>query len=78
MTAPPATASRQGDSVGTDGVFIGVTPHGGHPSKTRAWIDFQNDSRKDVKLVREVFRSIEHVKRTPTTGMATDQSRPRT
>ncbi|MDB5568519.1 MAG: sarcosine oxidase subunit alpha [Tardiphaga sp.] len=64
------------DSVGTDG-FIGVTPHGGHPSKTRAWIDFQNDvTAKDVKLaIREGFRSIEHVKRYTTTGMATDQGK---
>ena len=64
------------DSVGLD-CFIGVTPHGGRPSRTRAWIDFQNDvTEKDVKLaVREGFRSIEHVKRYTTTGMATDQGK---
>ena len=68
--------TAKADSVGTDG-FIGVTPHGGHPSKTRAWIDFQNDvTEKDVKLaIREGFRSIEHVKRYTTTGMATDQGK---
>ena len=64
------------DSVGTDG-FIGVTPHGGSAAKTRAWIDFQNDvTEKDVRLaIREGFRSIEHVKRYTTTGMATDQGK---
>jgi sarcosine oxidase subunit alpha len=70
------TFAVHADSVGTDG-FIGATPHGGHPSKTRAWIDFQNDvTAKDVKLaIREGFRSIEHVKRYTTTGMATDQGK---
>jgi sarcosine oxidase, subunit alpha len=64
------------ESVGTDG-FIGATPHGCDPLKTRAWIDFQNDvTEKDVKLAtREGFRSIEHVKRYTTTGMATDQGK---
>ena len=64
------------DSVGSDG-FIGVTPHGGDSSGTRAWIDFQNDvTEKDVRLaIREGFRSIEHVKRYTTTGMATDQGK---
>jgi sarcosine oxidase subunit alpha len=70
------TFAVHADCVGTDG-FIGVTPHGGHLSKTRAWIDFQNDvTAKDVKLaIREGFRSIEHVKRYTTTGMATDQGK---
>ncbi|MGL4284995.1 MAG: glycine cleavage T C-terminal barrel domain-containing protein, partial [Phreatobacter sp.] len=66
----------EADSVGTDG-FIGATPHGRNPLKTRAWIDFQNDvTEKDVRLAtREGFRSIEHVKRYTTTGMATDQGK---
>ncbi|CAN5332165.1 sarcosine oxidase subunit alpha [soil metagenome] len=73
-TAPSFTANA--DSVGTDG-FIGVTAHGQNPSKSRAWIDFQNDvTEKDVRLaIREGFRSIEHVKRYTTTGMATDQGK---
>lgn len=43
----------------------------------KAFIDFQNDvTAKDVRLaVREGFRSIEHIKRYTTTGMATDQGR---
>ena len=43
----------------------------------KAFVDFQNDvTAKDVKLaVREGFRSIEHIKRYTTTGMATDQGK---
>ncbi|MDB5503304.1 MAG: sarcosine oxidase subunit alpha [Tardiphaga sp.] len=74
--ADTITFSTTADSVGTDG-FIGVTPFGGPSSKARAWIDFQNDvTAKDVRLaIREGFRSIEHVKRYTTTGMATDQGK---
>ena len=45
--------------------------------KTKSFIDLQNDSTaKDIKLaLREGFRSIEHVKRYTTTGMATDQGK---
>ena len=59
------------------GGFIGSTPHARNPLKTRAWVDFQNDvTSKDVRLAtREGFRSIEHVKRYTTTGMATDQGK---
>ena len=43
----------------------------------RAFVDLQNDvTAKDIGLaVREGFRSIEHVKRYTTTGMATDQGK---
>jgi len=43
----------------------------------RAFVDFQNDvTSKDLKLAaQEGFRSIEHVKRYTTTGMATDQGK---
>ncbi|NNE57981.1 MAG: sarcosine oxidase subunit alpha [Hellea sp.] len=46
-------------------------------SKTKAFVDFQNDvTDKDIKLaVREGFHSIEHVKRYTTNGMATDQGK---
>jgi len=42
-----------------------------------AFVDFQNDvTTKDLTLaVREGFRSVEHVKRYTTTGMATDQGK---
>ena len=43
----------------------------------RAWIDFQNDvTVKDVgQAARENFRSVEHMKRYTTLGMATDQGK---
>ncbi len=43
----------------------------------RAFVDWQNDvTAKDLHLaLREGFRSIEHVKRYTTTGMATDQGK---
>ena len=43
----------------------------------RQWVDFQNDvTLKDVALAaRENFRSVEHLKRYTTLGMATDQGK---
>ena len=48
-----------------------------NPAKAKAFIDFQNDvTAKDIRLaVREGMRSIEHVKRYTTNGMATDQGK---
>ncbi|WP_409432973.1 sarcosine oxidase subunit alpha [Litorimonas sp. RW-G-Af-16] len=45
--------------------------------KQKAFVDFQNDvTEKDIKLaVQEGFKSIEHVKRYTTNGMATDQGK---
>ncbi|NRB20465.1 MAG: sarcosine oxidase subunit alpha family protein [Rhodobacteraceae bacterium] len=47
------------------------------PGKGRAWLDFQNDvTVKDVKqAAAENFRSVEHMKRYTTQGMATDQGK---
>lgn len=47
------------------------------PGKGRAWLDFQNDvTVKDIKqAAQENFRSVEHVKRYTTQGMATDQGK---
>ena len=47
------------------------------PASAKAFVDFQNDvTAKDIRLaVREGFRSIEHVKRYTTNGMATDQGK---
>ncbi|MDE3176368.1 MAG: sarcosine oxidase subunit alpha family protein [Pseudomonadota bacterium] len=44
---------------------------------TKAFVDFQNDvTARDIKLAtREGMRSIEHIKRYTTTGMATDQGK---
>ncbi len=57
--------------------FIGALPHDRKPERVRAFLDFQNDvTAKDVKLaVQEGFRSIEHIKRYTTAGMATDQGK---
>ncbi|MBA3908872.1 MAG: sarcosine oxidase subunit alpha [Rhodobacter sp.] len=45
--------------------------------KSRAWLDFANDvTTKDVKLAaQEGFRSVEHMKRYTTQGMAPDQGK---
>jgi sarcosine oxidase subunit alpha len=57
--------------------FLGALPHDRKPGAVRAFVDFQNDATsKDIALaVREGFRSIEHIKRYTTTGMATDQGK---
>jgi sarcosine oxidase subunit alpha len=57
------------------GGMLGEAP--GAPKKGRAFIDFQNDvTAKDIRqAVREGMRSIEHVKRFTTNGMATDQGK---
>ncbi|GAW35781.1 aminomethyltransferase [Roseovarius sp. A-2] len=46
-------------------------------SRARAWLDLQNDvTVKDVKQAhQEGFRSVEHLKRYTTLGMATDQGK---
>ncbi len=59
-----------------DSAYV-LTPHWTVPGKGRAWLDFQNDvTVKDVKLAaQENFRSVEHMKRYTTQGMATDQGK---
>jgi sarcosine oxidase subunit alpha len=54
-----------------------IAPLWSVPGKGRAWLDFQNDvSVKDVKQAAvENFRSVEHMKRYTTQGMATDQGK---
>ena len=46
-------------------------------NSAKAFVDFQNDvTARDIKLAtREGMRSIEHIKRYTTTGMATDQGK---
>ncbi len=46
-------------------------------SQARAWLDLQNDvTVKDIKLAwQEGYKSVEHVKRYTTLGMATDQGK---
>ncbi|MEZ5810228.1 MAG: sarcosine oxidase subunit alpha [Rhizobiaceae bacterium] len=62
-----SSESRTGGMIGDDGA--------GETGK--AFVDFQNDvTAKDIRLaVREGMRSIEHVKRFTTNGMATDQGK---
>ncbi|WP_295044569.1 sarcosine oxidase subunit alpha [uncultured Paracoccus sp.] len=64
------------DRPGT-GVAHTELPTDGNAGRARAFIDFQNDvTAKDIRLaVREGMRSIEHVKRYTTNGMATDQGK---
>jgi sarcosine oxidase subunit alpha len=79
-----AAAASQGRSVDVsprpasgDRGYLGELPKAGRPSGHPAFVDFQNDvASKDIALaVREGFRSIEHIKRYTTTGMATDQGK---
>jgi sarcosine oxidase, subunit alpha len=58
-----------------DAAFAAVPAAAGRRGK--AFVDFQNDvCSKDVNLaVQEGMRSIEHIKRYTTTGMATDQGK---
>lgn len=66
----------QDDRTGS-GVAVTEAPTDRNPAKAKAFIDFQNDvTAKDIRLaVREGMRSIEHVKRYTTNGMATDQGK---
>ncbi len=59
------------------GVVLNELPNYIDGAKQKAFVDFQNDvTAKDIKLaVREGFKSIEHVKRYTTNGMATDQGK---
>lgn len=54
-----------------------IAPLWAVPGKGRAWLDFQNDvTVKDIKqAATENFRSVEHMKRYTTQGMATDQGK---
>ena len=64
-------ADAQDESYGIEAAW--PAPAG----KARQWVDFQNDvTVKDIELAaRENFRSVEHLKRYTTLGMATDQGK---
>ncbi len=59
------------------GLNIDMLPTPKDATRIKAFVDFQNDvTAKDIKLaIREGFRSIEHIKRYTTNGMATDQGK---
>jgi len=71
-TSPRNTAPKASDEPANTSSFWYVKE-----SKSRAWVDQQNDvTVKDVKLShQEGFRSVEHLKRYTTLGMATDQGK---
>jgi sarcosine oxidase subunit alpha len=54
-----------------------ITPFWAVEGKGRKWLDFQNDVHvKDIRLAaQENFKSVEHMKRYTTQGMATDQGK---
>ena len=65
------------DVPGAEDSVYDISPIWAVPGKGRAWLDFQNDvTVKDVKqAATENFRSVEHMKRYTTQGMATDQGK---
>ena len=80
---PPRPAPTRGGG-GANGIdstqmqkVISAAPPIAADRRAKAFVDFQNDvCAKDVSLaVQEGMRSIEHIKRYTTTGMATDQGK---
>ncbi len=61
----------------TEDALVKINPFWHVNGKGRAWLDQQNDvTVKDVKLAhKENFKSVEHLKRYTTLGMATDQGK---
>ncbi|MDB5587935.1 MAG: sarcosine oxidase, partial [Devosia sp.] len=72
-----ASAYAVSDELDMTGISSRELPTDKNPSTAKAFVDFQNDvTAKDIRLaVREGFKSIEHIKRYTTTGMATDQGK---
>ena len=77
FAAPAARSYAVGDSLPVFGASSAVPSPGIVDRRSKAFVDFQNDvCAKDVDLaVQEGMRSIEHIKRYTTTGMATDQGK---
>ena len=72
----PVALSVENDRPGI-GMSMKELPTDRNPGRAKAFVDYQNDvTAKDLRLaVREGMRSIEHVKRYTTNGMATDQGK---
>ncbi len=70
------TLARGAGASLVDG-YLGALPETSRPSTEKSFVDWQHDvTVRDLRLAsREGFRSIEHVKRYTTTGMATDQGK---
>ena len=64
-------------AVPGSGGTLGVVAPMSDAELSKAFVDFQNDvTARDIRLAtREGMRSIEHIKRYTTTGMATDQGK---
>lgn len=75
--ASSGTALKVEASEGWTGGMLGSGPGAGAGTTVKAFVDFQNDvTAKDIRqAVHEGMRSIEHVKRFTTNGMATDQGK---
>ncbi len=71
------TAIKVDASEGWSAGMVGAAPGAGRDTTVKAFVDFQNDvTAKDIRqAVKEGMRSIEHVKRFTTNGMATDQGK---
>ncbi len=71
------TPSRKATPKAEDEAYKGAPKWHIPSGKKRAWVDLQNDvTVKDIKQSHlEGFRSVEHLKRYTTTGMATDQGK---
>ena len=71
------TAPAANHTIAAADGMLGALPGRKQPSGQKAFVDWQNDvTSADLALAtREGFRSIEHVKRYTTTGMATDQGK---
>ena len=65
------------DAPPMSGGYLGLIPNQEPPERAKAFVDFQTDvAARDILLAtREGMRSIEHIKRYTTTGMATDQGK---
>jgi sarcosine oxidase, subunit alpha len=72
----PRRFSVAGAMSGSDS-YLGTLPQIENTARQKAFVDWQHDvTTRDLELAtREGFRSIEHVKRYTTTGMATDQGK---
>lgn len=87
LTAGAEAAAEALEALGKKGAGLSVpeaedadyalSPLWAVAGRGRAWLDFQNDvSVKDIKqAAEENFRSVEHMKRYTTQGMATDQGK---
>jgi sarcosine oxidase subunit alpha len=75
--APGRATTRVENAPPSKGGSVGALPHGLDPWRAKAFVDFHNDvTTRDLLLAtREGFRSIEHVKRYTTSGMAPDQGK---